>query len=250
MGDDGAGTVTLYAAVFNNVDSHNDVIVQGAFKNLDAFVADGWGAVNHDNWSGDLGICYIESAEQDAIGLKVVARFHSTPDAQAIRTKVRERMNAGKSVKCSFGYWVLDASDETREGRPITVLKALDIFEFSFVTLAANKQAGVVSAKGMAPIHKLSEVKAMLADFKAGRTVSRGTHAALKAIYDAMAPAVGELKAFCDSYDPDAGDDDSEMESDGVSPGKSDDKARILAKARAELALHSHSPVFNRMRGN
>ena len=86
MGGDGPGTFELYAAVFNNVDVHRDVILPGAFKNLDAFVRDGWGAVNHCNWSDDLGVATVDAAEQDSVGLRVKGTFHSTADAQAKRT--------------------------------------------------------------------------------------------------------------------------------------------------------------------
>ena len=39
---DDTGRFEVYAAVFGNVDRQGDVIVQGAFKDLDKFVRDGW----------------------------------------------------------------------------------------------------------------------------------------------------------------------------------------------------------------
>ena len=53
---------------------------------------------------------------QDSVGLKVSGAFHSTEEAQAVRTVVRERLAAGKAVKCSIGYSVDDAAVETRGG--------------------------------------------------------------------------------------------------------------------------------------
>ena len=98
--DDEAGTVELYAAAFGNVDSANEVIQPGAFKNLNDFVDTGWLAVNHD-WDR-LPIATIDGAEQDAKGLKVKAHFHSTPEAQAVRTTIKERLARGKSVKACY----------------------------------------------------------------------------------------------------------------------------------------------------
>ena len=201
MGDEGSGTFELYASVFGNVDSYGEIVMPGAFKNLDEFVKDGWGAVNHHNYGPDLGISMIDEAEQDSVGLRVKGRFHSTSDAQNVRTKIRERMNAGKSVKCSFGYETLDAAEEIRDAKRIVLLKALNIYEFSFVNNPANRLAGVVGVKSDDGLPRLSEIKAQLLEAKAGRTLSAATMAKLKAVHAAMAPACDELKSFLDEHD-------------------------------------------------
>jgi HK97 family phage prohead protease len=144
---DDTGSFELYAAVFGNIDRQDDVIIAGAFKNLDKFVTDGWGALNHVQC--DLPVAWIETAVQDEHGLKVTGRFHSTPEAQACRTVIQERMAAGKSVKCSIGYLIVDAAVETRDGRTVRLLKAIEVFEFSFVNLPANPEAGVLTAKSL-----------------------------------------------------------------------------------------------------
>lgn len=228
MGGDGPGTFELYAAVFNNVDVHRDVILPGAFKNLDAFVRDGWGAVNHCNWSDDLGVATVDAAEQDSVGLRVKGTFHSTADAQAIRTKIRERMERGKSVKCSFGYRIVDSVDEVRDGVMVTLLKGLEIFEFSFVTIPANDLAGVVDAKGGIP--RLSELTKAVMEIKAGRKISAANMARLKRMCDAFHATASELKTFMDEHDLPASESDSEGESDDAKA------ARIAAKQR-QLAL-------------
>lgn len=101
LDDAGDGEVTFHAAVFGSVDRDGDVIAPGAFVNLEEFVRDGFVSYNHD-WSA-LPIAYPLEASQDASGLLVRARFHSTPEAQACRTVARERLAAGKAVKCSNG---------------------------------------------------------------------------------------------------------------------------------------------------
>lgn len=240
MGPDGPGSFELYAAVFGNVDHHRDLIVPGAFKNLDAFVRDGWGAVNHCNWGGDLGIATIDEAAQDAVGLRVKGTFHSTPDAQAVRAKVRERMERGKSVKCSFGYSILDSADELRDGMTVTMLKGLEIYEFSFVTLAANPLAGVTDVKGGVP--RLSDVTRAVMAVKAGRKVSAANLAKLKAVCDALHSSAGSLKTFLDEHaSAPAGDDTGD-------PDETEKSAASLAATKRRLDLLSLDPARHRER--
>jgi HK97 family phage prohead protease len=147
---DEAGSFSLYAAIFGNVDRQGDVIEPNSFQNLDEFVKDGWIALNHDQ--AGLPIAVIDAATQDATGLLVTGRFHSTPLAQEVRTVVRERMAAGKGVKCSLGYVTDDESFERDElGRSIRHIKALSIYEASFVNLPSNPMAEVQSIKSFQP---------------------------------------------------------------------------------------------------
>jgi HK97 family phage prohead protease len=207
---DESGSFELYAAVFGNVDRQGDVISVGAFQSLDKFVQDGWGAVNHVNCL--LPVAWIETAEQDDHGLRVRGKFHSTPEAQACRTVVTERMKAGKSVKCSIGYLILEDAVETRDKRQIRLLKKLEVFEFSFVNLPANPEAEVIDAKRLehaATTSKgtsmdenkgsaLQALKALLGlDKKAGRAMSAANHKKLTAFADAMSEHHEEGKEKC-----------------------------------------------------
>jgi HK97 family phage prohead protease len=147
---DEAGSFSLYAAIFGNVDRQGDVIEPNSFQNLDEFVKDGWIALNHDQ--AGLPIAVIDAATQDATGLLVTGRFHSTPLAQEVRTVVRERMAAGKGVKCSLGYVTDDETFERDDlGRSIRHIKALSIYEASFVNLPSNPMAEVQSIKSFQP---------------------------------------------------------------------------------------------------
>jgi HK97 family phage prohead protease len=137
----------LYGAVFGNLDRANEVIAPGAFKNLNAFVRDGFLALNHD-WSS-LPIGTISGATQDSHGLLCTGEWHGTPEAQAARTTTTERLARGKTVKCSIGYSVTDDSTERDSlGRPFRLLKAIDLFEVSIVAMPANELAQVLEAKG------------------------------------------------------------------------------------------------------
>lgn len=240
------GTFELYAAVFGNVDRQDQVIAPNAFTNLDAFVRDGWGDVNHA-WNG-LGVATIDAATQDQVGLKIRGRFHSTPDAQEVRTKVRERLERGKTAPCSIGFRVLDSAVETRDGRRIEVLKAIELYEFSFVALPANPAAGVTRIKGLIG---LPEIRERLTAVKSGRTVSKANHARLSAWCGALdqhgaaaQQLAAEMKAWLDGHKPDQDDDDDESEP-GSDPGSdADDRTEKRAtlkrrslQARSRLAV-------------
>jgi HK97 family phage prohead protease len=193
FGDSGA--VELYAAVFNNVDRVDEVILPGAFKNLDEFVKDGWLGVNHD--LKGLGQATIESAVQDDRGLLLTANFHSTAAAQELRTIVKERKDRGKSVKASIGYAVTSDSHERREGKRVRLLKGIDLFEASIVNLPANPLAGVGSVKS------LDEIKAMIdAEVKAGRVLSRANHSRLVEWHASLSAMADQIKAMVDEHDP------------------------------------------------
>jgi HK97 family phage prohead protease len=146
---DDNGTFTLYALVFGNVDRQFDVIEPGAVTNCDELVKDGWIAINHVGV--DLPVAVINSAAQDAHGLLLTGSFHSTLRAQECRTIVVERMAAGKAVKTSIGYMVLDGGErfETVDGKTVRYLSAIAVFETSFVNLPANPAAEVIAAKSV-----------------------------------------------------------------------------------------------------
>jgi HK97 family phage prohead protease len=202
-GDD--GSFELYALAFNNVDRQGDLIVPGAVSNTAELVSDGWGALNHMNSA--LPVAYPESAIQDAKGLLVRGKFHSHPDAQAVRTVVTERMAAGKAVPCSIGYAVDDASYETRNGEPIRILKSIRVYEFSFVNLPANPAATVVSAKGLeADPGWMAWLREKLGlESKRGRVVSAANHERLSGHAEAIGAAAKDLRDFLDQHDPNKG---------------------------------------------
>lgn len=143
--DEAAGTFSLYAAVFGNVDRQGDIIEPGAFDNLDEFVTEGWIALNHRQL--DLPVGYPTKATQDAHGLYIEGRFHTTMEAQECRKVIKERKEAGKKIKCSIGYLCRDEAFEKQDGTMIRRIKKASVYEGSFVNLAANNSAEVVDAK-------------------------------------------------------------------------------------------------------
>lgn len=227
-----AGELTGYGNVTGNKDRGGDIVLPGAYKNLSEFVRDGFGAVGHD-WKQP--VATIEEASEDENGLFVRMMFHTTDDAQECRQIVKERLERGKTVGLSIGYRVLE--DEYREGSRL--LKSIEVFEVSIVTVPMNAAALVLSSKGLVDgpyleslsavvdaveeITKRTEAKADMRT-KEGRVLSRTNREMLMACRDRMKEAHDHLCGLIDATCSD--------EPKGVDPAQ---LARILAR-RGELA--------------
>lgn len=98
-------------SVMGNLDSYYDVIMPGAFTDevLEEFMQSGFIALNHD-WDKVIGI--PTKAEVRGQALYGECEFHTTADAQEVRTKCAERMAAGKDVGLSIGFSVMP--DQTK----------------------------------------------------------------------------------------------------------------------------------------
>lgn len=142
---DGPGYLEGYGAYKGNIDSYGDVIRDGAFKGLEEFIVSGFMGEAH---AWDKAVGYIEEAREDDKGLWVKMAFHSTPDAQSLRTKVSERLAAGKSVGLSIGYFTRESENGQINGQDVRFLNSIEVFEVSVVTMPANDQAKVLAAKG------------------------------------------------------------------------------------------------------
>lgn len=196
-GDDGSGEFKAYFAAFGNRDHVGDVIQPGAFKNLDNFLKAGWIDVNHE--MKGLPIGYPTSAVQDEKGLLVEGHFHSTPEGQAARTVIRERMKARKSVKGSIGYRATEHERGTLDGKTVRSLKGIDLFACSLVNLPANDAAEFVSGKSLI---SLDEVKQMIDECKAGRVLSAANLATMRGWAGTLADHASQITALCDQHDP------------------------------------------------
>jgi HK97 family phage prohead protease len=182
VSDEGPGHISGYRAVFNEIDEGGDLIVPGFFKDcIQEYLEAGFTAHSHD-WDFDKAVGYPMIAKEDDHGFFVDSEFHSTPDAQLVRTKANERKKAGKRVGFSFGYSISDKSyleaKDYKEQLPlyikperlqanlqkaqkfdrIRILKKGEIIEDSIVTAPMNKLAMATSVKSeTAEIRELSE---------------------------------------------------------------------------------------------
>lgn len=214
------------------MDRANEVIQPGAFKNLGEFVESGWLAVNHD-WDR-LPIATIDAAEQDGKGLRVRASFHSTPEAQAVRTTIRERLARGKSVKASIGYKVTEDEKIEVDGKSVRSLKGINLFEASIVNVPANPAATIQAAKSARTL-TADEVVETLAGFaaelKAGRVLSSQNLAKIRSWADkarAVASLADEITALCDLHDPPS-----------ASPQPAGDQADFAKSAKLKMSIYS-----------
>lgn len=162
-----------WASVFGVLDRQGDIVAKGAFADtIEQFKQTGFIAIAHD-WDA-LPVATIRDAYEDDKGLFIDCEFHSSDEAQAARTYVRERINRKKSVGLSIGYFVKDSLN-TPEGH---VLKAIDLAECSIVTLPACPPAGVSRVKGAyIPLRTDSTGSLIVPD------TGRATTAAEKALY-------------------------------------------------------------------
>lgn len=225
---DDSGTLSMYVASFGSIDRGGDIIEPGAFANTDAFIRDGWLGTNHSVDKMPIG--FPLSAVQDSKGLLCEFQFHSTPEAQAARTTILERMRAQKAVSGSIGYRVRPGgSKQSRlDGKSIRRLSCVDIFEASWVNLPMNPLATALSAKSLDPdapkLLAIDDLKSLLEEFKAGRVISQSNFNKLKDMHAKLGDAHATLGAFLNQHDPDGGidepDDDALVSGGGRVAGK------------------------------
>lgn len=141
-GENGHGVLEGYGSVKNDIDAYGDVIVDGAYVELEDLVKSGWSGFNHE---GAVGM--VMEAREDQKGLFVKIAFHSDPDSQAVRTKIKERMEAGKEVGMSIMYKTLESTQGKRDEQDVRELKKIKVVEVGAVLLPAAKNATVASVK-------------------------------------------------------------------------------------------------------
>lgn len=170
MSEKGPGTIEGYRSTFD-IDEGGDLILPGAFREtIPRYLDSGFTAESHD-WNFSKAVGFPVIAREDDTGLWVKSQFHSTDDAQNVRIKAKERMDAGKQVGFSFGYSpldfsFLDAKDYERELPRLVksselafnlaqakrfprlrLLKKLEVMEDSIVTAPMNKRASATAVK-------------------------------------------------------------------------------------------------------
>lgn len=147
--DAGSGAFSGYASVFGVKDLGGDIVLPGAYADtLPQFLARGFIPWGHDYSA--LPVATIAQAYEDAHGLYLTAEFHSTPDAQAARKVVQERLARGKSMGLSIGYIAEDAAPSP-DGR---LLKKIHLLETSLVPVPMQPEAGVTAVKSDDPESK------------------------------------------------------------------------------------------------
>lgn len=137
--DSGNLIITGYGAFFGNLDSYKDIIAAGAFAETLAEKKDRIAfCYQHDIWNP---IGKIKDIKEDDKGLWLKVMLSAAEDD--IQTKVKE----GILKEMSIGYRVVDSSEEMRNGDQVRILKKINLYEISLVTIAANPLAVIQSMK-------------------------------------------------------------------------------------------------------
>lgn len=139
-------TVTGYAAVFGNKDSHSDVIMKGAFSD---WIAAGKVAIpillDHDP-SMKTTAGFNVKAEEDDFGLFVVGELNlETESGRLALTVAKHAKRVGRNMGLSIGY----ITEEKEFQDDVRLLMKVSVMEYSILNFASNKLAGVVSVKSL-----------------------------------------------------------------------------------------------------
>lgn len=185
-------------AVFGNVDSWGDRILNGAFAKT---IAEGRDRVKH-LWNHsfsevpiakivelkeigreELPLEVLEYAPEATGGLLVAREYLNSEKANA----VLEAMDAGVITEMSFGYDVLKSAESEEEDRKIRNLVELKLFDTSDVIWGMNAATVAAGAKHDLPLSLIvsnligyaDEVKAGRRNAAADMELIRGIHGAL-----------------------------------------------------------------------
>ncbi|QBX68709.1 HK97 family phage prohead protease [Serratia quinivorans] len=160
LGDGTQGIFEGYASVFGNVDSDNDIILAGAFKNtLQTQTRKVAMFFNHRAW--ELPVGKWDALQEDTKGLFV--RGQLTPGHSGA-SDLKAAMQHGTVEGMSVGFSVTkdDYSLAANGGRIFKNITALR--EISVCTFPANEQAGISAMKSIDGIETIRDVENWLRD--------------------------------------------------------------------------------------
>nr|WP_315413875.1 HK97 family phage prohead protease [uncultured Pseudomonas sp.] len=138
---DDLGNFEGYAAVFNNVDLGDDVILPGAFTKVKTTRAGRLKlALFHDLTR------LVGSADftQDDHGLYIKGKVNL---AVSYARDAYELMKEGTLDSMSIGFNTIKATSEERDGRTVRLISAAELWEASIVPFGMNPEAKVTDVK-------------------------------------------------------------------------------------------------------
>ena len=191
------GMIVGYASTWTREpDSYGDVVAKGAFAEyIEQLKAEGRVLpflLNHDSYNINAFIGTVVELEEDDHGLKFVATFDDTKEAQ----RARELAMDGRLCKFSFSYDVLEAAEVTLEdGRKANELRKLIIHEVSLVMYPANSDTSVISVKS-------------------GRRNSKSDEDIIKQIIDLAQSLLADAEEVDDTGEPEAAEDEPKANAD------------------------------------
>ena len=173
-----------YGSVFDVVDSWDDVIVKGAFKN----------SIEKKKpimlWQHDSAepIGVYESVREDDVGLwlegKLLLDVEKGREAYVF---LKNRIVSGLSI----GFIPLAWEMEKRNGKQVRVVKDVDLWEVSLVTFPANDKARIGDVKS---IETVRDVESLLRDAGLSRSDANAVIAACKSAVKRDADEIEAIK--------------------------------------------------------
>ncbi|EME36809.1 Putative phage prohead protease [Kocuria palustris PEL] len=146
------GQFRAVVAVFDNVDSHGDVVVQGAFAETLNEWADRGDEIpviwSHD-WADPFShIGTVKSATETDRGLEIVGEIpQEDRDANPRAAQVYRLLKSRRITQFSFAFDVLDGAEVEQDGRRVTELRRLKLHEVGPCLVGVNQATELGSVK-------------------------------------------------------------------------------------------------------
>lgn len=138
---DDAGNFEGYAAVFNNVDLGDDVILPGAFTRVKATSGGKLKLALYHDLTRLVGAA---DYTQDDHGLLLKGKVNL---AVSYARDAYELMKAEILDSMSIGFNTIKADFEERAGRRVRIIKEAELWEASFVPFGMNPEAQILTVK-------------------------------------------------------------------------------------------------------
>jgi uncharacterized protein len=142
------GVIEGYAAYYNNIDRHGDIIEPGTFKNARKVPIFGY----HDPREG-VGVGEVK---EDKNGLRIKMRLAINAESERLRQRALEyysMVKEGIISRMSVGFIVNKAEEDIKEingqERFVRVIKEGELLEVSLVPIPANDKARVTNVKAL-----------------------------------------------------------------------------------------------------
>jgi HK97 family phage prohead protease/HK97 family phage major capsid protein len=179
--------IKAYALAFGNIDSWGDIILPGACDEfLASEKADRMALCYQHDRSVVIGV--ITNKGVDDYGMWIEADILATDKGKEVALLLRK----GAIKEFSIGYRATKYHYEKRDGfdRDVRILEAIEVYEVSPVTIAANDKAVLVSAKNdPAPAPETNETK------QTQTPISTMTPEEIKAMRESIEKAASEKAA-------------------------------------------------------
>lgn len=209
----GEGEFLVYPSTFiQKPDAYGDVVKAGAFTdtikawkaNTSAVLS---GYYGHRMDDPDYNVAYATDMGEDEHGWWVRGAFDmDSPKAAQVYRLVK----GGRIAQLSFAYDVVDSGEiELEDGVKANELRALNVYEFSFVPVGANQDTSVEAVK--------SASGALIDGVKSGRVLAQKHIDSLRSAYESLGTVLAAAEATGDNESP----DDASKSTSGSSGGKS-----------------------------